>query len=284
MRLGPGDSGASGYHGLSDSAWYTATGALDLTQCCRKSIELLPRENGLKLLLTNDDGISAEGLQRLVDLLAREHDCYVVAPDQGRSCCGHSVTNADALRVERVSPSQWKVSGTPADCVRMGLIVLGIKPNWVLAGVNHGGNMGIDTLYSGTVAAAREAAILGSRSMAVSQYMRRDVAKDWVKTALRAKRVLQKLWNESLAPGHFWNVNLPALTPEDESEFPVTHCPLELGPLAISYEPSQREHDQSISSHLYQSNYQSRPKQEGSDVHYCFAGHAVVTALPAFAK
>jgi 5'-nucleotidase len=236
----------------------------------------------LKLLLTNDDGYDAEGLQRLAQILSQDHECYVVAPDQCRSCCGHSVTNASELHVEHLGQSQWKVSGTPADCVRIGLVVMGLKPDWVLSGVNHGGNMGIDTLYSGTVAAAREAAILGCRSIALSQYMRRDVAKDWNKTALRAHRVLRELWDQPTGSRQFWNVNLPALEPDDDQEFPITHCPLELGALPISFAPANRELEHPTSRHLYQSNYQMRPKQEGTDVHYCFSGHAVVTALSAF--
>lgn len=240
----------------------------------------------MRLLITNDDGYDAEGLQNLVEVLSAEHDCLVVAPDQGRSCCGHSVTNSTELEVIRKQDNHWTVSGTPADCVRIGLIVLGLKPDWVLSGVNHGGNLGIDTLYSGTVAAAREATILGFRAIALSQYMRRDISKNWKTTAHRAKRVLGQLWKKPLAKGFFWNLNLPALEPEDASEIPVAYCPLELGPLPISFQTDNPANDAKsligTTKHLYQSNYQARPRQEGSDVHLCFSGHAVVTRLQAF--
>ncbi|MFN7874142.1 MAG: 5'/3'-nucleotidase SurE [Pirellula sp.] len=256
----------------------------------------------MRILITNDDGYDAEGLQRLVEQLSADHDCFVVAPDQGRSCCGHSVTNAAELEVIRKREQHWTISGTPADCVRIGLMVLGIKPDWVISGVNHGGNMGIDTLYSGTVAAARESTILGYKSIAISQYMRRDVDKDWNATAKRGRRVLYDLWDQQLNDGFFWNINLPALPPDHDSEFPITYCPLELGPLPISYQASQEQlsNDQedllasqqsqrvtesiegAITRHLYQSNYQMRPRKEGTDVHYCFSGHAVITRLQAF--
>lgn len=256
----------------------------------------------MRLLITNDDGYDAQGLQRLVERLSIDHDCFVVAPDQGRSCCGHSVTNATELEVIRKRDQHWTISGTPADCVRIGLMVLEIKPDWVISGVNHGGNMGIDTLYSGTVAAAREATILGYKSIALSQYMRRDVDKDWSATAKRGQRVLSGLWDQLLGDGFFWNINLPALPPDHDSEFPITRCPLELGPLPISYQMSQvilgtdqenksevqesnrlvETNDSSFTRHIYQSNYQMRPRKEGTDVHYCFSGHAVITRLQAF--
>ena len=256
----------------------------------------------MRLLLTNDDGYDAPGLQQLVELLSAEHDCYVVAPDQGRSCCGHSVTNATELELVRRTDKQWSVSGTPADCVRIGLMVVGLEPDWVISGINHGGNMGIDTLYSGTVAAAREATILGFKSIAISQYMRRDVEKNWRVTAERGKRVLHGLWDQELSAGFFWNINLPALAPEDNTPIPVTHCPLELGPLPISYQAAARAESMGTGAHdpmrerpmisegeaeimsklLYQSNYQLRPRTEGTDVHYCFSGHAVITRLQAF--
>jgi 5'-nucleotidase len=270
----------------------------------------------VKLLITNDDGFEADGLQELAKRLSRDHEVYVVAPDSGRSCCGHSVTNADSLHVVRHSDTGWSVSGTPADCIRMATLVLKIQPDWILSGVNHGGNLGIDTIYSGTVAAAREASVLGFPSIALSQYMRREIPKDWKReatvlgfpsialsqymrreipkdwkqSAQFASKVLDHLWNLPLQPGYFWNVNLPAIAPiegffegQSHHSFPMVECPLEKAPLSISYEPDRvhPEHDLR-STHLYQSNYQQRPRQDGSDVHYCFSGHATITKLGIF--
>ena len=109
----------------------------------------------MKILLTNDDGIDAEGLQCLVEVIAKNAECYVVAPDEGRSCCSHGVTTGSSLDVVSRVGNQWTVSGTPADCVRVGLLYLNLKPDWVVSGVNHGGNLGVDILYSGTAAGAQ---------------------------------------------------------------------------------------------------------------------------------
>lgn len=244
----------------------------------------------MKLLLTNDDGFDADGLQELAKRLSVDHEVYVVAPDSGRSCCGHSVTNADSLHVVRQSDTGWSVSGTPADCIRMATLVLKIQPDWILSGVNHGGNLGIDTIYSGTVAAAREATVLGFPSIALSQYMRREIPKDWKQSAQFASKVLDHLWTLPLQAGYFWNVNLPALAPteghlegQSHHSFPMVECPLEKAPLSISYEPKEVHPENDLrSTHLYQSNYQQRPRQDGSDVHYCFSGHATITKLGIF--
>jgi 5'-nucleotidase len=239
----------------------------------------------MKILLTNDDGYHADGLQQLASVLSREHECYVVAPADGMSCCSHSVTNADPLLLKQLSSSGWSVAGTPADCVRLALLVLQIEPDWIISGVNHGGNLGIDTLYSGTVAGAREGCLFGIRSVAISQYIRRDIEKDWLQTALRAKTVLDHLWGKDLRSRFFWNVNLPALLPShpsDEGAFPVTYCRLEHAPLGMSYEKDEGEVSEDGSLHRYQSNYQLRPRKENSDVGLCFAGHATITRLRAF--
>jgi 5'-nucleotidase len=248
----------------------------------------------MRLLLTNDDGYDAEGLQAWIEVLEREHECWVVAPDGGRSCCSHAVTNADPLLVRQVGARHWTVSGTPADCVRIGLLVLGCEPHWVLSGVNHGGNLGIDTLFSGTVAAAREASLLNRPAMAFSQYMRRDIAKDWHQTALRAKYVLDQIQSRSIGAGQFWNVNLPAIVPEvlkdgriDPSLFTMEECELEVQPLLMSYERVEPDPETANKSDdrelfLYQSNYQMRPRGLGSDVDRCFRGAATITRLHAF--
>ncbi|AMV32542.1 5'-nucleotidase SurE [Pirellula sp. SH-Sr6A] len=244
----------------------------------------------MKLLLTNDDGMDAEGLQELARLLRVEHECWVVAPDQGRSCCSHSVTNAEPLKLRQHGEREWDLSGTPADCVRVAIHCLNFKPDYVLSGVNHGGNLGVDTLYSGTVSAAREASMLGIPAVALSQYMRRDIAKDWAQSAFRARRVLEHLWLDPPVEGTFWNVNLPAIVPEEvvgTVHFPISFCDTEHSPLQFHFTPYETANPEllggnSVRTFLYQSNYQTRPRQDGSDVSLCFAGHATVTKLKSF--
>ena len=245
----------------------------------------------MKVLLTNDDGFEAEGMQRFHDVLSKRFECFIVAPDQGRSCCGHAVTTSSALDVVQQRERAWTVSGTPADCIRIGLLWLKLKPDLVISGVNQGGNLGLDIIQSGTVAAAREAYILGIPSIAISQYMRRDVARDWSMTGRRALFVLESLLDRKDSQLGFWNVNLPALLPTmREMSFPITECAPENQPLAFEFEMEEREIDvvdSGLSSDdtkrnprvIYKSNYQLRPRAEGSDVDLCFAGHATLSRL-----
>jgi 5'-nucleotidase len=245
----------------------------------------------LKILLTNDDGFEAEGLRCLFDILSKTSDCYLVAPDEGRSCCSHGVTTGSTLEVNSIASQQWTVSGTPADCVRVGLLWLGLKPDWVVSGVNHGGNLGVDILYSGTVAGAREASLLGVPAVAISQYMRRDVARDWSVSAKRAEFVLKNIFSFARLGCGFWNVNLPALPPERDLLDPaIQQCEPEMQPLAFSLEEalgieekrSEFEKNQGSLQQktlLYKSNYQDRPRILGSDVELCFSGYATVSWL-----
>jgi 5'-nucleotidase len=129
----------------------------------------------LNILLSNDDGIDTDGLRELAGALASEHEVYVCAPDSQRSGTGHGITIASPVAVtEKEMPfakKAYMMSGTPADCVKMGLDLLyeqGVAIDMVFSGVNSGSNLGTDTLYSGTVAAALEGAVCGLPAVAVS--------------------------------------------------------------------------------------------------------------------
>ena len=128
----------------------------------------------LKILITNDDGIYSEGLVALTQEICKMADVAVVAPDRERSATGHAITMHKPLRVEEVKiphckASAWKVNGTPSDCVKLALeALLDFTPDLVLSGINRGPNLGTDVIYSGTVSAAIEAAILGVPSIAFS--------------------------------------------------------------------------------------------------------------------
>lgn len=128
----------------------------------------------MKLLVTNDDGYFAEGIAELVKALSKRHEIVVAAPKYNQSCVGHGLTLKDPLYVEEAAIEGaevpvYAISGTPADCVRLSLSVLGIAPDCVVSGINRAGNIGTDVLYSGTVSAAEEAAMLGFRAIAVSK-------------------------------------------------------------------------------------------------------------------
>lgn len=130
----------------------------------------------MNILIANDDGIQAEGIRRLAQALSAKGDVYVVAPDGQRSASSHCLGLHDDLVLTEVADfagakKAWKLSGTPADCVKVGYDILrkqGIAVDIVYAGINHGGNLATDTMYSGTVSAAAEGMFLGLPAVAVS--------------------------------------------------------------------------------------------------------------------
>ena len=130
----------------------------------------------MKILIANDDGIAANGIRALAEALSVENEVYMIAPDRERSAAGHSLTMHTPLRVEELEPKfglkrTWVISGTPGDCVKIGLSTILApeeKPDLVISGINHGPNLGVDILYSGTVSCALEGAMRGYPSIAVS--------------------------------------------------------------------------------------------------------------------
>ncbi|MCS7047390.1 MAG: 5'/3'-nucleotidase SurE [Gemmataceae bacterium] len=222
-------------------------------------------------LLTNDDGIDAPGLAALAEAAAELGPCSWVAPRLVQSGCSHRVTTEGPLRVQQHGERRWAVDGTPADCVRLGLSRLTQGVTWVLSGINHGGNLGADVHHSGTVAAAREAALHGLPGIAVSQYRRRGAAIDWRRAVAWLRPLLRDLLNRPWKPGTFWNINLPHLL-EPAHEPNIVFCPLDLNPLPLSYS----EADGQL---LYSGNYHERARQAGSDVDVCFQGGIAVTLL-----
>lgn len=170
------------------------------------------------ILLTNDDGIYAPGLWAIHQTLQQEHQVAVVAPESEQSAVGHAISLLTPLRVKKVRKNGmffgWAVSGTPADCVKIAMAeILPQKPDLVVSGINLGSNVGINVLYSGTVSAATEAAIMGIRSMAVSLSTYREP--DFGVAARFAARLAQDLPRLQLPQGVCLNVNVPSL-PENQ--------------------------------------------------------------------
>ena len=127
----------------------------------------------MRILLTNDDGINAQGLNQLHERLAKSNDVSVCAPDAEQSAIGHAITINRPLRIKKVYRNKkfygHSVDGTPADCVKIAVrSILKQKPQLIISGINHGPNLGSDIMYSGTVSAATEGMILGIPSIAVS--------------------------------------------------------------------------------------------------------------------
>jgi len=161
------------------------------------------------ILLTNDDGIEAEGLKTLESALHDLAHIVVVAPDQERSAVSHGLTLHSPLELKEIKPSHYVVNGTPADCVILALKQLFVHfPNMVISGINHGANLGDDIMYSGTVAAAREASRHGIPSMAVSQaYDEKPIRfKDG---AAFARDLVARMLRNGLGGEICLNVNIP---------------------------------------------------------------------------
>lgn len=225
----------------------------------------------MKLLLTNDDGIDAEGLQALAAAAAPLGELSWVAPHEHLSGCSHRVTTDQPLRVQVRGPGRWAVEGTPADCVRLALARLVPEAEWVLSGLNHGGNLGADVHISGTVAAVREAVLHGRPGIALSQYRKRVLDVDWGRAARWLAPLLADLVRRPWQPGTFWNINLPHLEAGDPDP-QVVFCPLDTSPLPLSF----HEEDGLL---VYNGNYHLRPRRPGSDVDVCFSGNIAVTQI-----
>ena len=224
------------------------------------------------ILLTNDDGIDAPGLAALA-VAARSlgGEAVVVAPAEPHSGCGHRVTTGRPLAVEEVGTRRFRVFGTPADCVRLGLAELVPDATLVLSGINAGGNLGADIHHSGTVAAAREAALHGRTAVAASQYHRRGSEIDWARAAAWLADVLGEIDRSATGPGEFWNVNFPDLGATQQRP-PVVECFVDPSPFALEY---RRTDD----GWHYDASYHQRPRRTGGDVATCFGGAIAVSRL-----
>lgn len=160
------------------------------------------------LLLTNDDGIFAQGLASMARALAELGDVYVVAPDREQNAVGHALTLHRPLRVDRLDDRQFRVNGTPSDCVNLGILgLLPRTPSLVVSGINHGANLGDDVTYSGTVSAAMEGTLLGVPSLAVS--LADAERADFEDSARIARLIAARVLVEGLPPKTLLNVNIP---------------------------------------------------------------------------
>ncbi len=174
----------------------------------------------MRLLISNDDGVYAQGIRSLANTLADlGHDITVVCPDRERSATGHGLTLHQPIRAEEVSDifhpavKAWACSGTPSDCVKLALwSLMDQQPDMVLSGINHGANLGTDVLYSGTVSAAMEGVIEGIPSVAFS--LTSYKSKQFETAANFAGQLIDQLHKNPLPRVMLVNVNIPAVEPE----------------------------------------------------------------------
>jgi 5'-nucleotidase len=228
----------------------------------------------MRLLLTNDDGIDAPGLQALYSAAVLLGDPVVVAPTETLSGCSHRVTTDEPFRVIERKPGYYAVEGTPADCVRVGLHHIAPDAAWVLSGINAGGNLGADVWHSGTVAAVREAVLHGWPGIAFSHFRKRGMQYNWEDAARCVTGIMRELIARPWRSGLFWNVNLPHLEPG--APMPkVVFCPLDPAPLPLRFR-------QEGELFHYNGDYHERHRRPGSDIDVCFRGNIAVTEIALF--
>ena len=173
------------------------------------------------ILVSNDDGIQAPGLLALAEALEAVGTVYVVAPDREQSAASHSLSLHRPLRVERMDLRHYAVDGTPTDCVNLAINgIMPVRPRLVVSGINHGGNLGDDITYSGTVSAAMEGTLLSVPSIAIS-LVSRD-GEDFSAAAAFAAQLAKAVIERGLPRNTLLNVNVPALPPGDLRGYVIT--------------------------------------------------------------
>lgn len=182
----------------------------------------------MRILITNDDGIHAKGLEVLKGIaLGLSPDVWTVAPETNQSGTSHSMTLHTPLRLRTVDERTFAVAGTPTDCVIMAVrhLLKDQPPDLILSGINHGSNLADDVTYSGTIAAAMEGTILGIRSIALSLMMSFEEGERralWETAQAHAPSLIAKLIDGPWQPGSLINVNFPDVAPGDVAGIAVT--------------------------------------------------------------
>lgn len=266
-----------------------------------KSVLNVNKFNGqlknMTVILTNDDGVDAPGIEALWQAIALSTPPFdslgktiVVAPQQEVSGCGHQITTKRPIQVRRrksaekinfpalaestvksAEKEEYAIAGTPADCARIGITHICPDVNWIFSGINSGGNMGVDSYISGTIAAVREAAFHRIGGIAISQYRKAGKPVDWEKAISWVRLVLADLLNRELEPGAFWNVNFPYLEP-GKPEPEIIFCSPSSDPLPVAYKVEGE-------NFYYVGKYDLRDRTPGTDVDVCLSGNIAVTKI-----
>ena len=233
----------------------------------------------MRILLTNDDGIHAEGLE-VLERIARQltDDVWIVAPETDQSGLSHSLTLSSPLRARRIGERKFALSGTPTDCVIMALKKLMPEPpDLVLSGVNAGQNICEDVTYSGTVAGAIEGTMLGLRSIALSQAFRPDAHREaiWATAERHAPEILRKLLLVNAPRGTLFNVNFPPVEPDGVTGIEVTRQ----GKLDYNLGIEERSDGRGFPYFWLKFGRQAGPEVERSDLGALALGRISVTPL-----
>ena len=232
----------------------------------------------MNILLTNDDGFDAPGLATLAGVAAEFGECWIVAPLTPQSGISHQISRGRPLELAPATDDAMTLNSTPADCVRAALSVLNTKFDLVLSGINDGGNLGSDIFASGTAAAAREAALAGVRSIALSQRrLQFGELFDWTRSAVAAGRAIRHLLAGDFPDRCWFNVNLPDSLDEAPPE-PRIVDPCLLDPHPITGRFESRVNTADLPWQLEPvGKYNDRPREPGRDVDVCFSGDISIT-------
>ena len=229
----------------------------------------------MKILLTNDDGVHAPGLAALMKRVAEMAEVVVVAPDREQSAVGHALTLHHPLRAARIGENVYSVDGTPTDCVNLGIhSLLSFRPDLVISGVNRGGNVCDDVTYSGTIAAALEATLMGIPAIAVSLVTHGE-GEHFDVAAACAARLAQTVLEKGLPTDTFLNVNVPDL-PAELVKVPLITSQGKRnyrGTIVDQVDPRGRSYYWIGTADL---SFQDIP---GSDYHAVSRGHVSITPL-----
>lgn len=233
----------------------------------------------MNILITNDDGVHAEGLMVLKTALDEVGRVFVVAPDRPRSACGHSITLHKPLRATRVTLKDGSVAyasnGTPSDCVSLGLLGIIEEPvDLVVSGINHGPNLGWDLTYSGTVSAAMEGAITGIRSFAISVASHSTVV-DYALAARFAADLARILGEHELPESTLLNVNVPDRPASEIKGVEITQA----GKRRYSGQIEKRTDPMGRDYYWLGGDLPMDTLDEGTDVHAVAEGRISVTPI-----
>ncbi|MEL6476548.1 MAG: 5'/3'-nucleotidase SurE [Pseudomonadota bacterium] len=239
----------------------------------------------MRILITNDDGITAPGLA-VAEAIAAEiagpdGELWIVAPENERSGASHAISYTVPTRLNRISDRRFAIDGFPADCALVGLhkILAETPPDLVISGVNRGHNVAEDVVYSGTVGAAMDAALAGAKAIALSQFYAKTGPEDLFAAArAMGAEVVRRVLAMPFPPGVFYNVNFPAKPVAEVAG--LTVCPQGIRADAtfdvVSYQaPNGREYQ------FYRHGTRNASAPEGSDAKLCHDGWVTISPLRA---
>ena len=226
----------------------------------------------MRILIANDDGIDAVGINTLAQALQEKYDILVVAPDRNRSGASNSLTLTRPVQPTKVTDKYYRVDGTPTDCVNLALSgVIDGQVDLVVSGINHGANLGDDVIYSGTVAAAMEARHLGQPALAVSL-----VGSTYFETAAEVvMKLLDDAKSLTLAPGILLNINVPDVPYSDLKGIKVTR----LGNRQRAQEAISAQHPRGLPSFWIGALSEPHDASEGTDFHAVQEGYVSITPI-----